>query len=146
MTPYLPGIRDFTAGITRLVSEKAAFTEFLRECDRFRDVTMCELGVSIDDTEFGIATIRFAEPARLVAERDRKHVAESSAAEKKAADKARRKEEEERKAREKLERGKVSPEEMFRTAEYSQWDEAVLPYPPRLDFCVVCFLIWGGGI
>lgn len=127
MAPYLAGIKDFTTSISRFVSEKAAFTEFLKECDRFRDVTMLELGVSIDDTEFGIATIRFADASRLIAERDRKRATEFSAAEKKAAEKAKRKEEEERKAREKLEKGKLSPAEMFRTGDYSQWDEEVFP-------------------
>jgi cysteinyl-tRNA synthetase len=131
MALYLPGIRNFASAISRLVRENAALPEFLKECDRFRDETMCELGVSISDTEFGIATIRFADPSRLVAEQTRKRADESLAAEKKAVEKAKRKEEEERKAREKLERGKVSPEEMFQTAEYSQWDEAVItPFFP----------------
>jgi len=125
MAPYLAGIQDFTLSISRLVDSNAAFTDFLKECDTFRDVTMLQLGVSIDDTEFGIATIRFADAARLIAERDSKRAAESSAAEKKAAEKAKRKEEEEKKAREKLERGRVAPEEMFRTGEYSKWDQEV---------------------
>ena len=121
MTPYLVGIKHFTASISRLVAESAPFAEFLKECDNFRDVTMLELGVSIDDTEFGIATIRFADAARLIAER----AAESSETEKKAAEKAKRKEAEEKKAREKLERGRIAPEQMFRTGEYSKWDEEV---------------------
>jgi cysteinyl-tRNA synthetase len=125
-TPYLKGIKDFTTSISKLTSSKAPFTDYLKESDRFRDETMLELGVSIDDTEFGLATIRFADASRLVAERDRIKGAESEIAERKAAEKQKRKEEEERKAREKLEKGKASPAEMFRTKEYSQWDEEVL--------------------
>jgi len=125
-TPYLKGVLDFTTSISKLTSSKAPFTDYLKESDRFRDETMLELGVSVDDTEFGLATIRFADASRLIAERDRRR-AESEIAERKAAtEKQKRKEEEERKAREKLEKGKVSPAEMFRTKEYSQWDEEVL--------------------
>lgn len=126
LSPYLEGINDFTTSISRLVSSNASFNEFLRECDRFRDETMLELGISIDDTDFGIATIRFADASRLIAERDRKRAVESALAEQKAAEKQKRKDEEDRKAREKLERGKLSPTEMFRTKEYSQWDMEVL--------------------
>jgi len=123
--PYLRGIKDFTTSISNLTTAKAQFTDYLKESDRFRDETMLELGVSIDDTEFGLATIRFADASRLVVERDRIRGAESAIAERKAAEKQKRKEEEERKAREKLEKGKVSPAEMFRTKEYSQWDDEV---------------------
>jgi len=123
--PYLTGIHDFANSVSRLTKEKAPFTDFLKECDRFRDETMLELGVSIDDTDFGIATIRFADATRLIAERDKKRAAESALADRKAAEKQKRKDEEEKKAREKLEKGKLSPAEMFRTKEYSQWDDEV---------------------
>ena len=118
--PYRQGIKDFADSIS-----KALVSDYLKECDRFRDETMLELGVSIDDTDFGIASIRFADATQLVADRDRKRLAESVYAEKKEAEKLRRKEEEERKAKEKLEKGKIPPSEMFRTKEYSQWDEEV---------------------
>lgn len=124
--PYLKGINDFTSSVSRLVTSRAPFTEFLKECDRFRDETMLELGISVDDTDFGIATIRFADASRLIAERDRKRAAESALAQQKAAEKQKRKEEEDRKAREKLERGKLPPNEIFRNKEYSQWDEEVI--------------------
>jgi cysteinyl-tRNA synthetase len=133
LSPYLNGINDFTSSISRLVASKASFTDFLRECDRFRDETMLGLGVSIDDTDFGIATIRFADPSRLITERDRKRAAESALAERKAAEKLKRKEEEERKAREKLEKGKISPTELFRTKEYSQWDKDVCIFEDKSD-------------
>ena len=123
--PYLNGIKDFTTSISKLTASKAPFADYLKESDRFRDETMLELGVSIDDTEFGLATIRFADARRLVAERDRIRGAQSAMAERKAAEKQRRKEDEERKARERLEKGKISPVDMFRTKEYSQWDEEV---------------------
>jgi cysteinyl-tRNA synthetase len=125
LSPYLEGIKKFTTSVSRLVSSNAPFTDFLKECDRFRDETMLELGVSIDDTDFGIATIRFADASRLINERDRKSAAESALAEKKAAEKQKRKEEEDRKAREKLEKGKVAPRELFRNKEYSEWDDEV---------------------
>jgi cysteinyl-tRNA synthetase len=95
-----------------------------------------ELGVSIDDTDFGIATIRFADASRLIAERDRKRAAESALAEQKAAEKQKRKEEEDRKAREKLERGKLAPSEMFRTKEFSQWDDEVVYSSDEVNFRV----------
>jgi hypothetical protein len=124
-SPYHKGITDFALTIADLTRTKAPFSEFLKECDRFRDETMLELGVSIDDTDFGCATIRFADASRLVAERDRKKAAQFAAANQKEAEKQKRKDEEIRKALEKLEKGKLAPEEMFRTDEYSQWDEEV---------------------
>jgi len=123
--PYRQGIDNFTQAVSKLAKLNAPFADFLKECDRFRDETMLELGVSIDDTDFGIATIRFADASRLMAERDRKRAADAALAEQKAAEKQRRKEEEDRKAREKLEKGKVPPTEMFKTTEYSQWDAEV---------------------
>jgi cysteinyl-tRNA synthetase len=128
LAPYLEGISDFATSIANLTKAKAPFADFLRECDRFRDETMLELGVSIDDTDFGIATIRFADASSLVAERDRKRAAESALAQQKAIEKLKRKEEEERRVQEKLAKGKLQPAEMFRTSEYSQWDEEVLPF------------------
>lgn len=130
---YLKATNDFTTSISNLVASDASPAALLKECDRFRDEKMLELGVTIDDTEFGIATIRFADASRLIAERDTKRAAESALAERKAAEKQKRKEEEERRAREKLERGKIPPSEMFRTKEYSQWDDEVLiPLTRRL--------------
>jgi cysteinyl-tRNA synthetase len=125
-SPYRKGINNFTSTLDKLTASNAPFTEYLQECDRFRDETMLELGISIDDTDFGIATIRFADASRLIAERDQKRAVESAAADKKAAEKQKRKDEEDRKAREKLDKGKVSPEELFRTEEYSKWDDEVL--------------------
>jgi cysteinyl-tRNA synthetase len=122
---YRNGINDFTSAVSNLIKSKAPFADFLKECDRFRDEIMLELGVSIDDTDFGIATIRFADASRLIADRDRKNAADAALAQQKAAEKQRRKEEEERKAREKLEKGKLAPIDMFKTKEYSQWDEEV---------------------
>src|SRR6202011_269786 len=111
--PYRTGITTFTTAIDKLTASKAPFVEFLKECDRFRDEIMLELGVSIDDTDFGIATIRFADASKLIAERDRKSAAESAMADKKAAEKQKRKEDEDRKAREKLEKGKVPQKNLF---------------------------------
>jgi len=119
---YISGVTSFTTAIENLFKAKAPFSCYLKECDRFRDETMLELGVSIDDTDFDIATIRFADAARLVAERDQKRAA---LAERKTTEKQKRKEEEDRKLREKQEKGKISPSEMFRTPEYSLWDEEV---------------------
>ena len=127
--PYRKGIDDFATAVASLTKSDAPFADFLKECDRFRDEIMLELGVSVDDTDFGIATIRFADASRLIAERDRKRAADAALAKQKSAEKQKRKEEEDRKAREKLEKGKIDPIDMFKTKEYSQWDEEVtLPW------------------
>lgn len=138
LSPYISGIQNFTSSISKLVTSKASFTEFLTECDRFRDETMLELGVSVSDTDFGIATIRFADSARLIAERDQKRASDSALAQKKAAEKLKRQEEEKRRAEEKLLRGKIPPSEMFRTPEYSQWDDEV----SYTSSCSRCCNIW----
>jgi cysteinyl-tRNA synthetase len=128
-----PRINSFKSSVEELIQRNAPVSDVLAECDRFRDETMLELGISVDDTDFGIATIRFGDPKRLIQEREKKRAAESALAASRAAEKARRKEEEDRRVREKLEKGKVSPAEMFRSCEYSQWDEEVITWGVGAD-------------
>jgi hypothetical protein len=70
LAPYLEAVNDFVRSIANLTKAKAPFADFLKECDPFQDETMLELGVSIDDTDFRIATIRFADASSLIAERN----------------------------------------------------------------------------
>ncbi|KAH6914174.1 cysteinyl-tRNA synthetase [Coprinopsis sp. MPI-PUGE-AT-0042] len=100
--------------------------ELLKLSDSLRDNQLLQLGVALEDRDSSIgepALIKFGDPAELLAVRDAKVRVQQEKEAKKAAAKA----EAERLEREKAEKAKVRPQDMFRTEEYSEWDEDGLP-------------------
>ncbi|KAJ2548077.1 cysteinyl-tRNA synthetase [Coemansia sp. RSA 1933] len=96
-------------------------------CDKVRDADLPDLGIIIDDHGDGRALVKFADPEQLQREREQREVEEKARREKKEAQ-AR---ENEAKRQLRLQKAKVSPNDMFRTPEmlelYSAWDESGLP-------------------
>lgn len=84
---------------------------------------MVDLGVAMEDNESGQALLKLVPAEQLRAARDEKERA--------ASEKAARKAEVAAKAQaarlEKLQKGSVAPDQLFRTAEYKEWDEQGLP-------------------
>jgi cysteinyl-tRNA synthetase len=123
--PYLRALSSFRDAVRNMALNKASHADLLALCDRLRDEDMLELGVVLDDREGGAALIKFGDPAQLIQERDEKRRREEEKRAKKAAAAA----EKERKRLERLELGKLSPEEMFKVGEYAnqftQYDENV---------------------
>lgn len=117
--PYetvLSKLQDEISGLTD--SEKLS-KDVLQLCDRIRDVELWNLGIYLEDRPDD-------QPAliRPVTKELRAAKAEQEA---KEVQKLKAKEEREKEAAAKADKGRLSHLEMFRTAEYSAWDEEGLP-------------------
>ncbi|KAH8918331.1 cysteinyl-tRNA synthetase [Atractiella rhizophila] len=125
--PYLRVLSSFRDEVRRLALEKKEPKEFLLVSDKLRDEELVELGVALDDQDDGRALVKLVDPSILREARDAKRAAAAEKAAKKAAS-AKAAEE---KRREKLERGRLAPTEMFKKASdlelFSQWDEDGIP-------------------
>ncbi|KAA1471808.1 hypothetical protein DENSPDRAFT_837899 [Dentipellis sp. KUC8613] len=130
LMPYLRALSSFRDGVRQLAISQGdgAAKEILKLCDKLRDIDMVPLGVALDDQEDGKALVKLVSPAELIKARDEK----KALAEAKAAKKAASVEAERQKRLQKLERGRVSPSEMFKPPNvpegtYGSWDDAGLP-------------------
>jgi cysteinyl-tRNA synthetase len=124
--PYLRSVSRLRDELRRVVSSESSETKkaILSLTDRIRDVDFTNLGVYLDDRPDGQASlIKFVPAAELIAAREEKKAKE--------AEKARLKEEAKRAKevaeREKWEKAKVSPMEMFKDERFSEWDAEGLP-------------------
>jgi cysteinyl-tRNA synthetase len=96
---------------------------FLILCDALRDTHLWNLDIYLEDREPPMGALVRPLDMSLKQARSEKEQREQ---EKRDA-KAKRDREEAEKQRERDEKAKVSPKELFRTAEYSEWDEEGLP-------------------
>ena len=130
--PYAQIVYNFTASIKSL-SSSASFPEsksqpvvadlsksILKLCDHLRDVDLWDQGIYLEDSNAPDepAVVRPVTRELLAARRERE---EREHAKQKA------REGREREAIAKAEKGKLSHLEMFRTSEYSAWDDEGLP-------------------
>jgi len=105
-----------------------ALKDILALSDNLRDIDLVPLGVALDDQPDGKALVKLMAPSDLIKARDEKRaLADSKAAKKAAAAEADR-----LKRQQRLEKGRVPPEEMFKPpnvpeSAYSKWDETGLP-------------------
>ena len=128
--PYVRTLSNFRDNIRAIAikQENPLKRELLELCDSVRDNDLTNLGVYLDDREGGQpALVKFVLKEELIAAREQK-AAEKAAAEKR---KEEQKAEREKAEKEKTERGKLSPQEMFKTDEYSAWDEDGVPTKDR---------------
>ncbi|KAJ9271608.1 hypothetical protein DTO212C5_2400 [Paecilomyces variotii] len=118
--PYARALSDFHRKVLSLKPEESSniSKEILDICDYVRDVDLFNLGIYLEDRDDKPALIRPV-TKELLSERQEK--------EQKALQKQIEKEKREKLAQEKLEKGKLSHLEMFRTEEFSAWDEDGLP-------------------
>lgn len=117
-SPYSTVYNNFTNTLTSLSSDSNLNKEILSLCDRVRDTDLWDLGIYLEDRDPLPALIRPL-TKELLAARSEKAA--------RLAAKQAEKEKKEREAREKAEKGKLSHLEMFRTEEWSAWDEEGLP-------------------
>lgn len=119
---YEKVLTQFQTDVKKLASEKAPAKDILALCDQLRDIRLWDLDIYLEDRDRQPALVRpvdkLVKEARLERER---------AAAEKAAAKAKREAEEAEKKRQADEKAKVSHLEMFKTAEFSAWDENGLP-------------------
>ncbi|OAD76974.1 hypothetical protein PHYBLDRAFT_185884 [Phycomyces blakesleeanus NRRL 1555(-)] len=113
LMPYLHALSSYRDQVRSLARDQAPHKEFLDLCDRLRDTQMVDLGVALDDQDDGTALVKLVPREELIKAREKKlaFLAEKEA--KKAAAAAER----EKKRLERLEKGKVSPLEMFKNSE-----------------------------
>ncbi|KAF2191879.1 cysteinyl-tRNA synthetase [Zopfia rhizophila CBS 207.26] len=120
--PYAEVLSTFQQNLKELAQKKAPAKEFLGLCDKLRDLDLWDLGIYLEDRENAPAMVRPVD-AELRAAREQKEVI---ARQKREAKEKREREEAEKKAK-LAEQAKISHKDMFRTAEYSAWDEDGLP-------------------
>ncbi|KAF7728406.1 hypothetical protein EC973_006214 [Apophysomyces ossiformis] len=124
LMPYLHALSSFRDRVRWLARNKRQPKEFLDLCDKVRDVQLVDLGVSLDDQEDGSALVKLVPREELIKAREKKLALLTEKEAKKAAQQA----EQERKRREKLEKGRVAPQDMFRSLdEFSKFDENGMP-------------------
>ncbi|KAJ1924187.1 cysteinyl-tRNA synthetase [Tieghemiomyces parasiticus] len=125
--PYLRVLSRFRDNVRDLARRQSEAREVLQLCDQLRDVDLAEMGVLLDDQEDGRALVKLVDPAELAKERELKKQREEEKRAKKAAAQAAL----EQKRAEKLAKGKLAPEEMFKHGEhaglFSDFDEQGLP-------------------
>ncbi|KAI9707627.1 MAG: hypothetical protein M1836_000588 [Candelina mexicana] len=117
--PYAKLLSEFRRKVRELAtSGTPSSKEILQLCDAVRDAGLWNVGIYLEDREGQPALVRRLD-AELVAARGEKAERERQ---KEAA-----KEERERNALERAEKGKLRHLDMFRTEEYSAWDDEGLP-------------------
>ncbi|KAK4050180.1 cysteinyl-tRNA synthetase [Microbotryomycetes sp. JL221] len=122
--PILRAMSAFRDAVRKIAIEGGSNADILALCDKFRDEDAVELGIALDDQKDGRALFKLVPPEILREARDAKLQAAQEAAERKAANAAAVA----AKKRERLEKGRLPPQDMFKqTDEYSGWDEQGLP-------------------
>lgn len=122
-------LSNFRKDVENVRFEKGTSKEILQLCDRVRDIDLWEHGIALED--------RLPEPAlirpvtRELREKKEKERAEKEAREQgklaKEQLKAQAQLEREREAAARAEKGRLSHVEMFKTEEYSAWDDNGIP-------------------
>lgn len=120
--PYAEVLSAFQGDVKSLAEKKAPAKEFLALCDRLRDLDLWDLGIYLEDRENVPAMVRPVD-AELRSARGQK---EAIALQKREAKEKREKDEAEKKAK-LAEQAKISHKDMFKTAEFSSWNEDGLP-------------------
>jgi len=120
--PYETVLETFRKEVKQLADSGAPAKDFLKLSDDLRDLRLWDLKIYLEDKEIGPAMVRPLDSSLIAARKDKE-----SAAQAKADAKAKREADEAEKKRALAEKAKVKPEEMFRTEEYSAWDEKGMP-------------------
>ncbi|KIY70644.1 hypothetical protein CYLTODRAFT_419597 [Cylindrobasidium torrendii FP15055 ss-10] len=130
LMPYLRAMSTFRDGVRQLAMQKGdtALKDILALCDKLRDTDLVPLGVALDDQEDGQALVKIVSATELIKARDEK----KAAAEAKVAKKAAQVEAERQKRIAKLEKGRVSPADLFKVPNvpdgtYGSWNDEGLP-------------------
>ncbi|KAJ5759836.1 hypothetical protein N7520_006992 [Penicillium odoratum] len=116
--PYAEVLSNFRASASALQSSETIGKDILALCDRVRDIDLFDLGLYLEDRDNLPALIRPVTREMIQAREEKAERARQKIQAQKA------KEEE---ALKKLEKGKLSHLEMFRSNEYSAWDDEGLP-------------------
>ncbi|KAJ9658850.1 cysteinyl-tRNA synthetase [Coniosporium apollinis] len=124
--PYAEALSQFQEDVSALAAKEAPARDYLSLCDQLRDIRLWDLGIYLEDREAQPAMIRPVDRELVAARREKEEQATA-----KAAAKEKREKEEAERAAKKAELAKLSHLDMFRTQEYSAWDEEGLPVRDR---------------
>ncbi|KAJ5360232.1 hypothetical protein N7517_009423 [Penicillium concentricum] len=116
--PYAELFSNFRAKVVSLESSDSIGKDILSLCDRVRDIDLFDVGIALEDRENQPALVRPVTQEMLKAREEK---------ETRALQKQAEKLKKEQEALKKAEKGKLSHLEMFRTNEYSAWDEDGMP-------------------
>lgn len=117
-TPYASLLSDFRTRVTSLQQSDSVGKEVLALCDRVRDIDLFDLGIYLEDRDNQPALVRPVTRELIQARQEK-----AARAQQKLAEKANK----EKEALQRLEKGKLSHLDMFRTNEYSAWDGEGIP-------------------
>jgi cysteinyl-tRNA synthetase len=121
--PYKDILDQFSTSVKQLVDQRASAKDLLGLCDQLRDSHLWRLGIYLEDRDPPLpALVRPVTRSMLTARAD----FESAAAAKAKAKEARLAEQLE-KTRLLDEKAQMSPQDMFRTSEYAEWDADGVP-------------------
>lgn len=123
---YAEVLSTFQESLRHLAEHNAPAKDYLSLCDQLRDTHLWDLGIYLEDRENAPAMVRPVD-AELQAARDQKE----AIARQKADAKIKRDREEAEKKAKLAEQAKINPKDMFRTEEYSAWDDEGLPTKDR---------------
>lgn len=121
--PYQAAYTSFITSLSDLLADASTSPKtYLALCDTLRDTTLWNLSIHLEDRDAAPALVRPLNSSLRLERANRDSLAAlklqkaSDAKAKAAADE-----------KERLEKGKLSHLDMFRTSEFSQWDEEGLP-------------------
>lgn len=117
-TPYASLLTDFQTRVTSLGKSDSLGKEVLALCDRVRDIDLFDLGIYLEDRDNQPALVRPVTRELIQARQEK-----AAKAQQKLTEKANK----EKEALQRLEKGRLSHLEMFRTNEYSAWDNEGIP-------------------
>ncbi|CCH42167.1 cysteinyl-tRNA synthetase [Wickerhamomyces ciferrii] len=127
LLPYIKELSSFRDAVRSGSINKVQYSELLKACDELRDVGLLNLGVSLDDrTDGQPALVKFlseSEKTELIKQREEKEQREKEKLAKKAAQQKLKEQQE----KERMEKAKTAPNDLFKTSEYSEWDEPGIP-------------------
>lgn len=114
---------QFQTDVKKMADEKAAAKSVLALCDQLRDVQLWSLDIYLEDRDPPLpALVRPLDKTVKEARQEREQAAAA-----KAAAKEKREAEEAEKKKLQDEKAKLSHHQMFKTEEYSEWDESGIP-------------------
>jgi cysteinyl-tRNA synthetase len=120
--PYEQTLETFKENVKQLAEQKATEAQFLNLADDLRNIKLWDLGIYLEDRDDLPALVRPLDATLVNARKEKEAaaVAKAEAKRKLLADQAAK--------QQKLnEQAQISPLEMFRTSEYTEWDADGLP-------------------
>lgn len=116
--PYASLLTDFQTKVSSLEKSDSIGKDILALCDRVRDIDLFDVGIYLEDRDNQPALVRPVTRELIQARQEK-----AARAQQKQAEKVNK----EKEALQRLEKGKLSHLEMFRTNEYSAWDDEGIP-------------------